>query len=145
MKLLSTAFEEETPIPAKYTGEGPDLSPPLQIEDVPKGTHNFALVMDDPDAPMGTFDHWIAWNIPGESRELREGASFSHQGKNHFGKIGYNGPMPPPGTPHRYYFKIFALKNPLNLPEGSSKEELLEAIEGQVLDSAELMGTYQRS
>ena len=145
MLITSPAFEQHQPIPQKYTCQGEDLSPPLQFQDAPAGTKSLALIMDDPDAPMGTFVHWVVWNLPPDTRQLSEGVKLKHQeGKNHFPKIGYGGPCPPPGKPHRYYFKLYALDTQVHLSDGSSKEQLLEAMEGHILGQAELVGTYQR-
>ncbi len=144
MKLLSKAFEQKKRIPKKYSCEGENFSPPLQIEKAPTATVSFALIVDDPDAPMGTFDHWIAWNIPGKTTSLAEGVKLESQGKNHFGNEKYDGPMPPPGPEHRYFFKLYALDCTLSLKKGSTKGELQSAIKGHILAEAELMGTYQR-
>lgn len=144
MHIESPAFEHHKPIPKKYTCEGQDVSPPLVFNDIPKGTKSLALVMDDPDAPMGTFDHWIVWNIPADTKSLTEGASVPMQGKNHFKEVRYRGPCPPKGLPHRYFFKLFALDTVIELPSGSTKNQLLDALEGHVLGQAELVGTYQR-
>lgn len=144
MELKSTAFENQMPIPKKYTYDGDDISPPLSISDVPKDAQSFALIVDDPDAPTGTFDHWVAWNISPEKVEFSEGESVPMQGKNDFGELRYRGPAPPPGGPHRYFFKLYALNAMLELEEGATKEDLESAIEGHILDQAELIGTYQR-
>ncbi len=144
MKLESSAFQDHKPIPQKHTCDGEDISPTLQLRDVPKETVTLALIVDDPDAPMGTFDHWIAWNIPGETSELAEGCTMPIQGLNHFKELRYRGPCPPPGAPHRYFFKLYALDFRLDLDEGASKERLQEAMEGHILAKAELVGTYQR-
>lgn len=144
MQIESPAFEQHQPIPQKFTCQGQDVSPPLVFKDIPKGTKSLALIMDDPDAPSGTFDHWIVWNIPPETKQLVEGAKVSNQGKNHFGKASYGGPCPPAGAPHRYFFKLFALDSMLDLHSGISKKQLEDAIEGHVIGKAELVGTYQR-
>lgn len=144
MQVQSTEFQQYQPIPAKYTCQGDDVSVPLKFSDVPSGTKSFAIIVDDPDAPSGVFTHWIGWNIPVESSGLIEGQKAPKQGKNSFGKLGYNGPCPPPGKPHRYFFKVFALDAILELKEGSSKEELMDAMEGHILGQADLVGTYQR-
>ena len=145
MKISSSAFKRGGRIPKKYTGEGEDRSPPLLIEELPKGTHCIALIMDDPDAPAGTFDHWLAWNIPAEMKRLAEGVELTHQGTNHFGETSYRGPMPPKGHGiHHYFFKAYALDDDIDLEEGASKEDLLEAMESHILDEAEYMGTYER-
>ena len=145
-ELTSTAFAAGEPIPAKYTCDGADISPPLAWSDPPQGTQSLALIMDDPDAPVGTWDHWILFNIPADTRDLPEQASppsGSVDGKNSWGRTGYGGPCPPRGT-HRYFFKLYALDTPLNLPAGVDKAQLLQAMEGHILAQAELMGTYAR-
>jgi hypothetical protein len=144
MKLKSSAFQHHNPIPKKYTGDGEDVSPPLSFDDVPKGAVSLALIVDDPDAPRGTFDHWITWNLPPETQTLSEGVQGLKQGKNHFDELRYRGPLPPKGPPHRYFFKLFALDKKIDLPEGISKKELEDAMEGHILGKAELVGTYQR-
>src|SRR5262249_45017894 len=118
-------------------------SPSLHIENLPKGTESLAIIVEDPDAPSGTFDHWIAWNIP-PSSDLMEGVKLGEQGVNGFGTIGYKGPCPPPGKAHRYFFRIYALDSKLNLPKGSSKENLKTAMKDHILREAELMGTFKR-
>jgi Raf kinase inhibitor-like YbhB/YbcL family protein len=150
-KLSSPAFENGKPIPLKHTGEGVDVSPPLHWIEPPQGTKTFALIADDPDAPMGTWVHWVMYNVPGALRELKEGipaieklSDGTVQGVNDFGKIGYNGPMPPPGKPHRYYFTLYALDTPLELPAKATKKKLEQAMEDHVLGEAKLMGTYAR-
>src|SRR5437762_6437024 len=111
LELTSTAFKEGDTIPKQYTGDGTNAPPPLKWADPPAGTKSFALICEDPDAPRGTFTHWVMWNLPAEARELGEGAppGGAIQGKNDFGKIGYGGPAPPPGKPHRYVFRLDAL------------------------------------
>lgn len=144
MKVSSEAFLDQSPIPQKYTCDGEDVSPPLAFSDVPTGTKSFALIVEDPDAPNGTFDHWIVWNLGPTLRELVEGATVPFEGMNHFGETRYRGPCPPKGKVHRYFFKLYALSAMLDLPAGSKKEDLEEALKGLVLDLAEVMGTYQR-
>lgn len=144
MKLESSAFKNGQPIPKKYTCSGNDTSPPLRIVDAPKGTKSFALIVDDPDAPSGTFDHWLAWNISSTTQELTEGVKVPNQGENGFGDLRYRGPCPPPGKPHRYFFKLYALDTMLTLKDGVSKAQLEHALEGHILGQAELMGTFQR-
>jgi Raf kinase inhibitor-like YbhB/YbcL family protein len=151
LELTSTAFAEGEAIPRQYTGDGRDASPPLAWQGAPAGTGGFALVCEDPDAPRGTFTHWVAWNIPAASAGLAEGvpaegtlADGTVQGRNGFGKAGYGGPAPPPGKPHRYYFKLHALDGPLALKAGATKEELLAAMRGHVLAEGQLMGRYGR-
>lgn len=152
MEIHSSVFENQKPIPMRYTCEGEDLSPPLTFAGVPQGTKSLVLIVDDPDAPRGTFDHWIVWNIPPTLAGLSEGAkelfsknSAVKQGLNGFQDKKYRGPCPPPGKPHRYFFKLYALDNLLDLKEGVSKQEVEKAIQGHTLEKAELIGTYQRS
>ncbi len=151
MSIVSPAFKMGAVIPKKYTGDGPDVSPPLNWEGVPKDAKSLALISDDPDAPVGTWVHWVIFNIPSTETGLPEGVpkqetlpNGAKQGVNDFRKIGYNGPAPPPGKPHRYYFKLYALDTVLNLPPGIRKSDLLKAMEGHILATAEYMGTYQR-
>jgi Raf kinase inhibitor-like YbhB/YbcL family protein len=145
-QVASTAFAEGQPIPQKYTGDGDDVSPPLTWSDPPAGTKSFALICDDPDAPRGTWVHWVLFNLPPTLRGLPEGASAGAaiDGVSDFGEVGYGGPAPPKGKPHRYYFKVYALDTTLNLPAGASKADVMAACKGHVLSEGELMGTYQR-
>lgn len=144
MKLTSSAFEHNGAIPSKFTCDGDDTSPPLDIVDVPENAKSLALIMDDPDAPVGTWDHWIVYNIPATVNEIPQGTEPQGiGGKNSWGRIGYGGPCPPSGT-HRYFFKLYALDRELDLPEGSSKEELEKAMEGHIIEKTELMGTYEK-
>ncbi|MBL7054816.1 YbhB/YbcL family Raf kinase inhibitor-like protein [Candidatus Woesearchaeota archaeon] len=144
MKLASSAFENEGNIPSEFTCDGDDVSPPLAISDVPENTKSFALVCDDPDAPVGNWDHWIVWNIQADTREIAKATDPKGvDGKNSWGRTGYGGPCPPSGT-HRYFFKLYALDTELGLEEGSGKDELEKAMEGNILAKAELMGKYQR-
>jgi Raf kinase inhibitor-like YbhB/YbcL family protein len=151
IKLTSTAFREGQAIPIDYTGDGSDRSPPLSWSAPPQGTASLAIICEDPDAPRGTWTHWVLFNLPADLRELAEGQSpggdvmnGARQGKNDFGKLGYGGPAPPRGKPHRYFFKLYALDTPLKLSAGASRAELLSAMKGHVLADAECMGTYQR-
>jgi Raf kinase inhibitor-like YbhB/YbcL family protein len=151
MRLHSPAFQEGKPIPTKFTGEGPDVSPALAWDEAPAGTRSFTLICDDPDAPRGTWVHWVLYNLPPETRSLPEGVpaeerlpSGALQGTTDFQRIGYGGPMPPPGKPHRYFFKLYALDTPLNLAPGATKAQVEQALHGHVLGQAQLMGTYQR-
>ncbi|MFL5243647.1 MAG: YbhB/YbcL family Raf kinase inhibitor-like protein [Gemmataceae bacterium] len=151
MQLISTAFQENDVIPKQFTADERDVSPPLEWHDVPAGTRSLALICEDPDAPRGTFTHWVAYNLPAESDHLAEGVppkktlpNGAAQGINDFSNVGYGGPSPPPGKPHRYYFKLFALDQLLNLEAGTNKIELLAAMKGHVLGEAQLMGTYGR-
>jgi Raf kinase inhibitor-like YbhB/YbcL family protein len=144
MKVTSSAFPEGGNIPSKFTCDGADTSPPLQIAEVPPGAKSLALVMDDPDAPSGLFTHWMVWNIPPQIGTVGEGpAPKGVQGTNDFGKSGYGGPCPPSGT-HRYYFKIFALDRELDLPSGAKRSQLDAALKGHVVAQGELMGRYSR-
>jgi hypothetical protein len=152
MKLVSTAFENGRPIPVQYTGDGPDVSPHLQWSDAPAGTKSFALICDDPDAPAGTWVHWVIHGLPGSAKELPEKIPTAEslpdglkQGINDFGRIGYGGPLPPPGKPHRYFFKLYALDAAPALKPRATKQELLRAMEGHTLAEAQVMGTYQRA
>jgi len=151
IQLTSSAFAEGKPIPAKYTCDGGDVSPPLKWSAVPDGTKSLALISDDPDAPVGTWVHWVVYNIPPDTTELAEGVPKSEvltngatQGMTDFKRIGYGGPCPPRGGPHRYFFKLYALDTALNLKPGAAKQELLRAMEGHILAEGRLMGTYQR-
>jgi Raf kinase inhibitor-like YbhB/YbcL family protein len=151
IELSSTAFAEGASIPKQYTGDGKDVSPPLRWSDPPQGTKSFALICDDPDAPRGTWVHWVLFNVPGDQRELPEAVppkealpNGAKQGKNDFRKVGYGGPAPPPGKPHRYFFKVYALDAPLDLSAGATKAQLEEAMKGHVLAEGQLMGRYGR-
>lgn len=147
--VKSSAFAEGATIPKKYTCDGPDVSPALEWSGAPTGTKALALVADDPDAPVGTWTHWIAWNIPPD-HSLPEGVQKTetladiHQGKNDFRRVGYGGPCPPPGKPHRYFFKLYALDTKLDLKPGSSRSQLETAMRGHVLGRAEVMAKYGR-
>jgi Raf kinase inhibitor-like YbhB/YbcL family protein len=144
-KLSSPAFAEGQPIPARFTADGSDVSPPLVIAEPPDGTVSLALIMDDPDAPVGTWVHWVAWNIPAETVEIAEGKlpEVALSGRNSWRRTGYGGPSPPSGT-HRYFFKLYALSAELELPESTDKAALVRAMEGHTLAQATLMGTYTR-
>ncbi|MFP4502995.1 MAG: YbhB/YbcL family Raf kinase inhibitor-like protein [Candidatus Hydrogenedentota bacterium] len=147
MELISPAFEPGTRIPAKYTKEGNDVSPPLSWNDVPAAARSFALVCDDPDAPTAEpWVHWLLWNIPANATEIPEGGSgFGIEGTNSFGEPGYGGPMPPPGHgTHHYHFTLYALDGDVAIEPGASKESLLRAMDGHVLAEAEYVGTYER-
>jgi len=150
IRVTSSAFVDGGMIPAKYTCDGSDISPPLQWEAVPEATKSIALVCDDPDAPVGTFVHWVLFNLPAETKELAENMPSAEgvggggvHGKSDFGRLGYGGPCPPSGT-HRYYFKIYALDTMLDLESGCRKSDLLKAIEGHILGEGQLMGKYKR-
>lgn len=150
MELKSQVFQSGAMIPSNYTCDGQDVSPPLSWSDPPVGTISFALISDDPDAPMGTWVHWVIWNIPASTRVLEENfpktASLPNgtkQGTTDFHRVGYGGPCPPSGT-HRYFFKLYALDTTLNLPSSTTKKDLEQAMQGHILGQTELMGTYRR-
>lgn len=150
IKITSSAFTEGGLIPAKYTCDGADISPPLQWEAVPEGTQSIALICDDPDAPVGTFVHWVLFNLPADAGQLTENipadptlANGAQQGTSDFGRIGYGGPCPPGGT-HRYFFKIYALDTQLSLTDRVDKVRLLSAMEGHILAEGQLIGKYKR-
>ncbi|HET9746425.1 MAG TPA: YbhB/YbcL family Raf kinase inhibitor-like protein [Chitinophagaceae bacterium] len=141
-RLISTVFSHNGHIPPEYTCEGKNINPPLIVENIPDGAKTLALIVEDPDAPRGVFDHWVVWNIsPNEA--IGEGSNVGMNGTNGFGKPGYGGPCPPSGV-HRYFFRVFALDEELDLLPGAKKEELLGAMKGHILASAELMGVYQK-
>ena len=149
-ELTSTAFTNGDPIPMKYTCDDHDISPPLKWKDPPEGTRSFALINDDPDAPVGTWVHWVLYNLPGSTLSLPEAVQSDadlpesgRHGQNSWGRPGYGGPCPPGGT-HRYFFKLYALDAELELAAGASKDELLRVMEGHVLASTETMGVYSR-
>jgi Raf kinase inhibitor-like YbhB/YbcL family protein len=145
LRILSPAFKQNDPIPKKYSCEGEDISPPLSIKGSPSsGVVSYAIIVDDPDAPMGVFDHWIAWNIAPDKIDFEEGVKVPAEGKNGFGVNKYRGPCPPPGKPHRYFFKVYALDQKIGLLPGSSKEDLIKAMNGHILAQGELIGTFQR-
>jgi Raf kinase inhibitor-like YbhB/YbcL family protein len=150
MEIKSSAFKAGETIPFRFTCDDMDISPSLQWSKAPDGTKSFALILDDPDAPSGTFVHWIIFNIPANLRELTENIpkletlpNGSSQGLNDSREIGYQGPCPSTGT-HRYYFKLFALDSELSLKPGITKKELMKAMEVHVLEEAQLMGRYKR-
>jgi Raf kinase inhibitor-like YbhB/YbcL family protein len=149
--ISAEVFKEGEIIPAEYTCEGKNVSPSLSWKGIPAGTKSIAMIMDDPDAPGGTFVHWLLFNIPGNTQKLPKGIprnqtldDGSLQGKNDFERLGYGGPCPPPGKPHRYYFKIYALDTKLKLQPGASRQQLENAMKGHILSTGELMGKYQR-
>ncbi|HIK04838.1 MAG TPA: YbhB/YbcL family Raf kinase inhibitor-like protein [Trichormus sp. M33_DOE_039] len=151
MKLQSSAFDANSFIPVQYTCDGLDISPPLNWDEVPSQAISLALIVDDPDAPIGTFVHWVIYNIPANLKQLPEQIASAKtlpnggvQGKNDFGNLGYGGPCPPKGT-HRYFFKLYALDRQLALAPGCSKKQLLAAMENHILATAELMGKFQRN
>jgi len=151
LQIASSAFGDGDRIPSDFTADGPDKSPQLTWSSVPDETMSLVLICDDPDAPMGTWVHWVYYNMPAEMTELQEGVepqpeppAGGIQGKNDFGRIGYGGPSPPPGKPHRYFFKLYALDAVLDLGPGATKAEVEAAMENHILDSGETVGTYQR-
>jgi len=150
-KISSTAFANGQTIPTKYTGDGPDVSPPLAWTDPPEGTAAFVLIADDPDAPMGTWVHWVLYDIPADVRTLNENIpkepevlGGARQGINDFRQLGYDGPAPPPGKPHRYFFTLYAVDSRTDLPPGATKREVLKQIQGHVLGTTQIVGTYKR-
>jgi Raf kinase inhibitor-like YbhB/YbcL family protein len=142
--LTSTAFATGETIPARYTCDGDDAIPPLAWSGAPAGTRAFALIMDDPDAPGGTYVHWVLFNLPATATALPQSESSGVQGTTNSGRTGYGGPCPPPGKPHRYFFKLYALDGPLSLRSGVTKAEVERAMQGHILAAAQLMGTYGR-
>jgi len=142
LKVFSTVFSHNGHIPPEYTCDGKDINPPIEVSDIPDGTKTLALIMEDPDAPRGTFDHWIVWNIP-PNEAIAEETNPGISGLNDFGKTGYGGPCPPSGV-HRYFFRVFALDVKLDLPAGTDKQTLLDAMHGHILATGEIMGLYQR-
>lgn len=148
--VSSPAFKNGEFIPSKYTCDGENISPEIRIEGIPSNTMSLVLINDDPDAPMGTWDHWILFNIPPTMNIIPEGIKpekeFSNgmkHGINSWGRVGYGGPCPPSGI-HRYFFKVYALDTTLNLPAGATKQQILKAIQGHILAEGELMGKYSR-
>lgn len=150
IKITSSAFKDGAMIPSRHTCDGEDISPQLEWQDVPEKTKSIALICDDPDAPMGTFVHWVIFNLPAESRSLNENIppeknlpNGAIQGITSFGKHGYGGPCPPSGT-HRYFFKIYALDTKLELSADTDKAKLLNAMEGHILARGQIVGRYKR-
>ena len=150
LRVVSTAFQDGGLIPAKYTCDGENISPPLEFTAVPQAAKSLALICDDPDAPGKTWVHWVVYDLPPTTMQLPEGQPHNDRlsiggtrGKNDFGKIGYGGPCPPSGT-HRYFFKLYALDRETSLAPGASKDQLLAAMEGHILEQGELMGRYKR-
>lgn len=148
--ITSSAFTEGAMIPKKHTCDAEDISPDLKWSGVPQGAKSLALICDDPDAPVGTWVHWVLFNIPPDITALQAGIpadatlkNGARHGKNDFRKLGYGGPCPPGGT-HRYYFKLYALDTVLTLESGSTKAQLLAAMKGHLLAEGQLMGTYKR-
>jgi len=150
-QLSSAAFSANEMIPKKFTCEGPNVSPQLSWSGAPAGTKTFALIMDDPDAPVGTWVHWVIYNLPANMKELPEEvekqdrlSSGASQGRNDFRKTGYGGPCPPSGKPHHYFFKLYALDTSLDLKAGASKADVERAIKDHTLGQAELIGLFGR-
>ena len=150
IKVTSPAFVEGGMIPSKYTCDGEDISPPIEWDGIPEGAQTIALISDDPDAPMGTWVHWVLYNLPADTRRLEEGipanevlTTGAKQGTTDFGRVGYGGPCPPGGT-HRYFFKVYALDALVEPAPAATKEQLLTAIQGHVLAQGQLMGKYKR-
>ncbi|MFQ5902170.1 MAG: YbhB/YbcL family Raf kinase inhibitor-like protein [Candidatus Binatia bacterium] len=151
MEIRSSAFQNGGDIPRKYTCDGTDISPPLKWENPPAGTKAFALIADDPDAPVGTWVHWVIYDLPAVTKELAEGTPTSEsllngakQGVNDFRKVGYGGPCPPSGPAHHYFFKLYALDMETSLKPRVTKQQLLDAIKGHILAETQLMGRYKR-
>jgi Raf kinase inhibitor-like YbhB/YbcL family protein len=153
VKLTSSAFADGSAIPAKYTCDGEDVSPPLAWSGVPAGTKSFVLICEDPDAPGKTWVHWVAYSIPADTLALPEGLPALkilrqmggiEQGMNDSRSIGYAGPCPPRGKPHRYYFKLYALREAPSAAGGATKADIERAMAGKIVDQAQLMGTYGR-
>jgi Raf kinase inhibitor-like YbhB/YbcL family protein len=145
MELTSSAFAGGQPIPSRDSCEGEDVSPELEWTGVPAAAVSLALIVADPDAPAGSFTHWLAWGIEPGAGRLREGERAPFEGRNDFGSVGYRGPCPPRGHgPHRYFFRLYAVESELALGAGASREELERLLEGQVLELAELVGTRER-
>jgi len=149
--IRSAAFSNGGDIPKEFTCSGEDRSPAVEWSEAPAGTKSFALIADDPDAPVGTWVHWVIFNIPetahtlpGAIEKKDQLADGARQGRNDFRKIGYNGPCPPPGKPHRYFFKLYALDAELKLATGASKSEVEDAMKGHILAHAEWMGRFRR-
>jgi len=149
-QITTTAFRDGSSIPKRFTCDGPDVSPALSWGDPPAGTRSLAIIADDPDAPAGTWVHWVLYDLPADTRKLPEGVAKDRelpngalQGRNDFGKIGYNGPCPPRGSEHRYFFKLYALDSKTGLKAGATKSELERAMKGHVLAQAQLVGKFQ--
>jgi len=152
MELKSSAFQNGATIPRKHTCDADDVSPALSWSNAPAAAKAFALIVDDPDAPGGTWVHWVIYDLPASSKELPEAisktetlANGAKQGLNDFRKVGYGGPCPPPGKPHHYHFKLYALNAPTNLKPRATKQQLIDAMKGHVLSEAEIVGLYRRS
>ena len=151
LELKSSAFRNNEFIPKQHSCQGPDVSPELSWDGVPAGTKSIALICDDPDAPFGTWVHWVIYDIPAQKSSLPEAVALDpvldagiKQGKNDFGAIGYGGPCPPSGKPHRYFFKLYCLDVFLNLQPGIKKRDLVKAMAGHVIAETQLIGLYKR-
>ena len=151
LEIVSSAFVNEGVIPTQFTCDGEDFSPDLAWQGGPEQARSYALIVDDPDAPVGTFTHWVAFNIPAETKGLPSGIAKAkdlprggQQGTNDYGRIGYGGPCPPPGKPHHYVFHLYALDIQLDLKAGASKTNLLGKMQGHILADAEIIGKYGR-
>ena len=142
LQVRSVAFSHGGHIPPTYTCEGENINPPLEVSDLPENTKSLALIVEDPDAPRGVYDHWVVWNIP-PNEAIAENSRSGTSGKNSFGNNGYGGPCPPSGS-HRYFFKVYALDSNLDIQAGSDKKMLQQAMKDHVLASGELMGHYQK-
>jgi Raf kinase inhibitor-like YbhB/YbcL family protein len=149
--ISSPSFQNGKDIPKKFTCDAEDVSPALSWTDSPQGSKSFTLIADDPDAPRGTWTHWVLFDLPAATTSLPESVpkvgeltGGGRQGTNDFPKIGYGGPCPPPGKPHRYFFKLYALDSQLNLKAGASKQEVEQAMQNHILGKTELMGKYGR-
>jgi Raf kinase inhibitor-like YbhB/YbcL family protein len=142
LTITSPAFLQDDFIPVQYTCDGADINPPLQIVGIPAAAKHLAIIVDDPDAPRGTWVHWVAWNLP-VAETIPEHTQLGAEGRNDFGKHQYNGPCPPSGT-HHYHFKVYALDETLYLPLSSNKAELERAMAGHILAFGELIGLYKR-
>jgi Raf kinase inhibitor-like YbhB/YbcL family protein len=144
LTIASLNFPDGGTIPTKFTCDGENISPQITFSSVPSGAKSIALIVEDPDAPAGTFIHWVLFNLPAETHELPEGAQKGTQGRNGFGKNGYGGPCPPRGKPHRYVFHAYALDSMLDLPEGATREQVDSATDGHILAEGTLTGLYGR-
>jgi hypothetical protein len=145
LSVRSESFQHGDPVPVRHALEGENLSPPLSWSGLPDATRSLALICEDPDAPSGSFVHWVGWGIDPGAGRLGEGEFSPGEGRNDFGNTGYDGPGPPPGHgPHRYFFRVYALDAEPGLEPGASRDELAAAIEGHVLAAGELIGTYER-
>ncbi|WP_276502299.1 YbhB/YbcL family Raf kinase inhibitor-like protein [Terrimonas pollutisoli] len=142
LKVYSTVFSHNGHIPPEYTCDGKNINPPIEVDNIPEGTKTLALIMEDPDAPRQTFDHWVVWNIS-PTEAITEESVPGISGTNSFGHTGYGGPCPPSGA-HRYFFRVYALDKKLDLMAGATKEELLERMHDHILAQGELMGYYQK-